>query len=166
MRRTLFAVLMMAAASSAFAQNVATGLPFRVLGFQLDSSSPLVLHGDLLGDNARWQLKIRIPGGTTQTIPNGPGFPGAACREEYREAQILAQDATLTVAVYATRCEPYSSSGTPTGAYSANGVYGILGGTGKFAGVIGGTGSIQFDANSDGLVFVSIGGVIWVKGRA
>ena len=77
-----------------------------------------------------------------------------------RQAEILTQDGTLTVDVNATRCEPYSS----TSAYSANGVYNILGGTGKFAGVIGGTGSIQFDANSDGMVFVSIGGTVVDKG--
>jgi hypothetical protein len=136
----LFVLMMTVGASQAFAQPEQV---FVVRGFQLNGSSPLVLEGDLIGANAIWQpLASPIQGSTTETIPSGPGFNGATCRKEFRQAQILTQDgSTLTVHVYDTRCEPYSSSGIPNGAYSANGVYSVQGGTGKFAGFIGGTGA-------------------------
>ena len=166
---TLFASMMFVVASQALAQDTGTRegppklLPLNALGFQADSSSPLILEGNLIGHHAIWQLRVASQSGTFETIPPGSTFNGAACRLDYRKAEIVAQDSTLIVEVYATRCEPYNSSGVPTAAYTANGVYSILGGTGRFAGIIGGTGSIQFDAKSDGTVFVSIHGSVFGK---
>ena len=67
-----------------------------------------------------------------------------------------AEGSALTLDVYLFRCEP----SPPSGASLANGIYSVVGGTGKFSAVTGGTGSIQFDARSDGRVYCHIQGFV------
>ena len=171
-----FALMMILVEALAHAQPIPPPRSFVARGFQLSSSSPLMLYGDPIGDNAVWQpLASPILGSTLETIPSGPGFGGAVCRQEFRQGQILTQDgSSLTVHTYGTRCDPAIPSGTPAASLStasttfidhcaSHGIYSIQGGTGTFADVIGGTGSVQFLLNSDGMVFLSIDGTIQKK---
>ena len=154
---------------AAAAETIPSQAPLVASGFQADSSSPLVLSGGILGDHAVWTPQITpIDSPTIATIPTGQGFDGADCRAEYRQAEIQVPGdsnpaGTLMVNVYFTRCDTYDSSGSPSGAYHASGIYSIVSGTGRFAAADGGTGSIQFDADSDGRVFSSINGFLIAK---
>ena len=129
-------------------------------GFRADSSSPFILQGELIGNNAIWQLLIGpVDSPVVATIPaSGATFAGAACRAEFRQGQIVVQNddgnGTLTLDVYLTLCDP----SPPSDASLASGIYSVVGGTGKFSGVTGGTGSIQFDTRSDGRVYCHIEG--------
>ena len=155
--------------ATASAETVPSQAPLVASGFQADSSSPLVLSGGILGDNATWNPQIPpIDSPTVTMIPAGPGFDGADCRVEYRQAEIQVPGdgnaaGTLMVNVYLTRCDTYDSSGSLSGAYHASGIYSVVSGTGRFAAADGGTGSIQFDAHSDGSVFSSINGFLMAK---
>jgi hypothetical protein len=133
-------------------------------GFQANSSAPLVLEGEMLGDSAVWKrLTDPIFSNTFAMIPPAAGgstpFDGAGCVTEYFQAEIVTPDgSTLTGSVYGVRCEPHGSSGTPTGAHNTNGIYAITGGTGKFEDVTRGVGTISIDARADGSTILFLEG--------
>ena len=133
-------------------------------GFQDNSSAPLILEGEMLGDGAVWKrLTDPIFSNTFAMIPPAAGgstpFDGAGCLTEYFQAEIVTSDgSTLTGSVYGVRCEPNGSSGTPTGAHNTNGIYAITGGTGKFKGVTRGVGSISIEARADGSTILFLEG--------
>jgi hypothetical protein len=148
-------------ATPAWAQDDSTKVrfqPFEAVGYQADSSSPLVFNGQPIGKNAIWQVLIGPLESTPfATIPSAPAFGGADCLADYSQAQIVTEDgSTLTVNVYGFRCEPND----PAGAHFKSGVYSVVGGTGAFKNVGGGTGSISFDAPGDGSVYVNITGFL------
>jgi len=110
--------------------------PFEAVGYQADSSSPLVFNGKPIGKNAIWQVLIGpLESSPFATIPSAPAFSGADCLADYSQAQIVTEDGrTLTVNVYGFRCE----ANDPTGAHFKSGVYSVVGGTGAFQNVGGG----------------------------
>ena len=132
---------------------------FVVSGFQADSSSPFVLSGDQIGEGAVWQhLDGPFISNTLGLIPGAPEtFGGVGCRAEYSQDQIVAKDgSTITVNVFGTRCQPYSSPG----AHTTNGSYSLIGGTGRFKDVTHGTGTVTIDANADGSTSLAIEGFL------
>ncbi len=154
------AVMVIAPVIPARAQPNLPNVVFHTLeldGYQPDSSSPLIVQGEPVGENAIWQRIVgpllsdtfaEIPGASSPTT-----FNGAVCRAKYSQAQIVGKDgSTLTVNVYGLRCEPSA------GGHLMNGIYTIEGGTGRFEDVLGGTGSIQIDERSDGSVVLRVAG--------
>jgi hypothetical protein len=127
-------------------------------GFQANSTSPLILRGDLIGDGAVWhRLAGPFLSSPFAMIPGaGANFTGATCQAEYGQDEIVARDgSTLTGVVYGLCCEPSPT----TGAHITTGTYSIQSGTGRFQGFIG-AGTISFDARADGSTLVHIGGTI------
>jgi hypothetical protein len=166
----LLAVAAMAAtATQASAQDDSTKVrfqPFEAVGYQADSSSPLVFQGRPIGKNAIWQVLVGpLESSAFATIPSASdpaGFGGAVCAADYSQAELVTEDgSTLTVNVYGFRCEPSDpAAATAPGAHFKSGVYSVVGGTGAFKKVGGGTGSISFDAPGDGSVYVNITGFL------
>jgi hypothetical protein len=159
----LLAVAAMAAlpGTPAWAQHDSTKVhfqPFQAIGYQANSSSPLVFSGKPIGNNAIWQVLVGpLESSPFATIPSAQGFGGALCVADYSQAEIVATDgSTLTVNVYGTRCEPND----PAGAHVKSGVYSVASGTGAFKNTHGGTGSISFDAPGDGSIYVNVTGFI------
>jgi len=142
--------------------------PFQAIGYQASSSAPLVFHGNPIGSNAVWNVKVgpleSTPFATIPPASNPADFGGADCKADYSESEIDASDgSTLTVSVYGFLCEPSdpsATSATKTNPHFKSAVYSVLGGTGVFENVSGGDGSISFDAPGDGRVFVNITGFI------
>jgi len=139
--------------------------PLSVDGFQASTSSPFVVQGTPIGNQATWQRTL----GPALSNPYGmisslSTFMGGDCRGEYTEDQIVtAQKDTLTVNVWGYRCAPFDPAMAAAGAHLTNGVYNIHSGTGKFQGVAGGAGSIQIDARPDGSTILLIrGGILSV----
>jgi hypothetical protein len=131
---------------------------FVVSGFQVNSTSPFLLQGDLMGEGAVWQ---RVAGpflsGTLALIPGAPTFGGVGCRAEYSQDQIVTQDgSTLTVNVHGVRCEPYDSPG----AHTTTGSYSLVGGTGRFKDATLGGGTVTIDVHADGSATIHIGGFL------
>jgi len=145
--------------------------PFTAIGYQANSSSPLVFSGDPIGKNAVWQLQVGpLESSSFASIPGASDpsqFAGANVVADYSQAQIVTSDgSTLRVSVYGVRFDDTDPTGKDlAGAASTNphhksGVYSVTGGTGVFENTGGGTGSISFDAPGDGRVFVSLNGAI------
>lgn len=140
---------------------------FEAIGYRPNSSSPLVLQGELIGNNAGWHPVVGpILSNNFAMIPSAADpFNGAGCQAEYSQDQIVTQDgSTLTVNVYGIRCEPYdppaTSTATSSGVHTKIGAYSFVNGTGKFQNVCAGTGSVAFDTASDGSASIKITGMI------
>lgn len=131
---------------------------FSISGFQADSSSPLVLNGDLVGTGAIWKHIDGPVLGTTVGMTSSPSG-GAVFQVEYSQDQIVTQDGgTITVNLYGIRSTPYGSAG----GHITNGAYDIVGGTGRFEGIIG-TGTVTIDVRADGSVRFILGGALCRK---
>jgi hypothetical protein len=140
---------------------------FEAIGYRPNSSLPLVLQGELIGNNAVWHPVVGpILSNTFAMIPGGgDGFTGAGCRAEYSQDEIVTQDgSTLTVNVYGTRCEPYQPPATSTAAssrvHTKIAAYSVVSGTGKFQNVCAGVGAVAFDTAADGSTSITINGGI------
>src|SRR5579864_7756395 len=75
---------------------------FEAAGFQASATSPLILQGDLLGNNAVWHVTTGpVLSNTFGMIPAVTGFDGAGCQADYSQDKIVTQDgSSLTVNVY------------------------------------------------------------------
>jgi hypothetical protein len=98
---------------------------FEAIGYQASSSSPLVFHGQPIGNNAIWHLQIGpLESSAIASIPSAPDpttFGGADCRAEHSQAEIVTQDgSTLRVSVYGFRCEPNDPPTTSTATVNAS----------------------------------------------
>ena len=136
-----------------------TQVQFVVSGFQADSSSPFVLSGDQIGEGAVWQhLDGPFISNTLGLIPGAAEtFGGVGCRAEYSQDKIVAEDGSaITVNVFGTRCQPYSSPG----AHTTNGSYSFVEGTGRFKDFTHGTGTVTIDTDADGSAAIHIGGFL------
>ncbi len=102
----------------------------KATGFRASNSSPFAITGTI-GEGVWQRLVGPILGNTFATIPSSSSFGGAGCQPEYSQDQIVILDgSTLTFKVVGVRCVP----ATPAGAFASNGVYDIVGATGRFAG--------------------------------
>lgn len=161
--KALLAVVALVVVSAVRVRAQPTPSPVQLItitadGFQANSTSPLILRGDLIGDRAVWhRLAGPFLSGPFTMIPGAAAnFNGATCQAEYSQDEIVTQDgSTLTGFVYGFRCEPSPAAGV----HITTGTYSIQSGTGRFQGFIG-AGTISFDARADGSTLVHIGGTI------
>jgi hypothetical protein len=127
-----------------------------IIGVRAGSTAPFYVKGEPFG-NAVWQPLVQpVFGDTFTMIPSASTFGGANCQPEYSRAQIQTQDgSTMVFNLVAYHC----ADSSPSGASTTNGLYDILGGTGKFADVTAGGGIFSLDEKADGLAFLARSGM-------
>jgi hypothetical protein len=127
-----------------------------IIGVRASSSATFYVEGEPFGD-AVWQpLSSPVPGKTFAKIPSVSqyGFGGAACHAEYRRAQIVTSDgSTMVYNLVDYNCVQ------PSGASTTNGLYDIVGGTGRYAGYTAGGGIFSIDELADGEAFLALSGM-------
>jgi len=127
-----------------------------IIGVRASSTAPFFIKGEPFG-NGVWQpLSSPVPGNTFAAIPSVPlsGFGGAACKTEYRRAQIVSSDGSTMV----YNLVDYSCV-QPSGASTTNGLYDIVGGTGRYTAVTAGGGIFSIDEKADGQAFLALSGM-------
>ncbi|HXW69867.1 MAG TPA: hypothetical protein VEK34_00230 [Methylocella sp.] len=127
-----------------------------VIGVRASFTAPFYIEGEPFGSGVWQPLSSPVSGSTFATVPSVPqfGFGGANCNTEYRRAQIVASDgSTLVYNLVDYRCLQ------PSGASTTNGLYDIVGGTGRFGGYTAGGGIFSIDENADGHAFLALSGM-------
>ena len=140
--------------------------PLVAYGFRANASSPLILQGDLIGNNAFWQVQFGPVESNTfamfhstaaATESTASAF-SAGCHAEYSKVAILANSGTFTLELFATVCGAYDSSGA--GGEVKKGVYSLVSATGRFEQCDRGTGDISIEVHADGSETLQLLGVL------
>jgi hypothetical protein len=140
--------------------------PLVAYGFRANASSPLILRGPQIGNNAVWQVQFGPIKSNTfamfhstaaATESTGSSF-SAGCHAEYSEVLIVANGGTLTLDLFTTACGEYDSSGA--GGRFKKGVYTLASATGRFQQFAHGTGDLSIHSNADGSEVLQLLGVL------
>ena len=133
--------------------NVDVGI-INIIGVRANATSPFYIKGEPFGAGVWKPLSPPVVGDKFAKMPSSSYFPGADCHAETRRVQIVATDGATS---------EYNLSGytcvQPSGASTTNGLYDIVGGTGRFADWTAGGGIFSIDERADGQAFLALSGM-------
>jgi hypothetical protein len=126
-----------------------------IIGVRASAKSTFYVEGQPFGQGVWQPLSSPFSGTTFAEIPSVPsfGFGGAACTTEYRRAQIVTSYGNMVYNLTDYHCVQ------PSGASTTNGLYDIVGGTGRYADYTAGGGIFSIDENADGHAFLALSGM-------
>ena len=133
--------------------NVDVGI-INIIGVRANATAPFYIKGEPFGAGVWKPLSPPVAGDKFAALPSSPNFPGADCHTETRRVQIVATDGSTS---------EYNLVGytcvQPSGATTTNGLYDIVGGTGRFADWTAGGGIFSIDVRADGQAFLALSGM-------
>jgi hypothetical protein len=133
--------------------NVDVGI-INIIGVRANATAPFYIKGEPFGAGVWKPLSPPVKGDKFAAMPSSPNFPGADCHTETRRVQIVATDgATSDYNLVGYTCVQ------PSGASTTNGLYDIVGGTGRFADWTAGGGIFSIDEKADGQAFLALSGM-------
>lgn len=150
------AVVSIASVQAQSADPLANVGIINIIGVRASAKGPFYIEGQPFGKGVWQPLSPPVAGTTFAAIPSVPqfGFGGAACKTEYRRAQIVASDgSTMVYNLVDYHCAQ------PFGASTTNGLYDIVGGTGRYSNYTAGGGIFSIDENADGHAFLALSGM-------
>jgi len=157
------AVVVTVASVQAQAPELKNGAPpqlknvgvINVIGARASATAPFYIEGEPFGSGVYKPIGSPVSGSTFSTIPGVPqvGFGGATCNTEFRQAEIVNSKGSLTFNLVDYHCLQ------PSGASTTNGLYDIIGGTGKYADFAVGGGIFSIDERANGQAFLAYSGM-------